>query len=99
MNATELLGLLIRINRIFDAVACTWTGEAKQYAIELEAWSERHDWDSTPDLIELRRAIAIAGDRSLSWERRCIPLSNAMAPLETRLRHAIVELAQANSRH
>lgn len=85
MTAGEALQLLIRINRIFDAIACTWTGEAKRCVYDLVEWSERHDWSTTPDLLPLKDAIANVADTSLSWDRRCIPLSNALAPLEIRL--------------
>lgn len=83
--ASESLQLLIRINRVFDAVACTWTGEAKRCVHELARWSEHHEWATTPDLLPLKDAIDNAADSSLPWDRRCIPLSNALAPLETRL--------------
>jgi len=92
MTASELLELLIKINRVFDAVACTWTGEAKFCVFQLVQWSAQHDWSRTPDLLPLKEAIAKADDRSQSWDRRCIPLSNSMAALETRLEDAIVGL-------
>jgi len=85
MNTGEALQLLIRVNRVFDAIACTWTGEAKRCVFELVQWSEHHDWATTPDLFPLKEAISIAADTSLPWDRRCIPLSNALAPLENRL--------------
>jgi hypothetical protein len=95
MTATQMLELLIRINRVLDAVACTWTGEAKTCVLELVRWSEAHDWNSTPDLLPLKEAIEKAADRSETWDRRCIPLSNAMAPLETRLKNAVAGFEQA----
>lgn len=85
MNASEALQLLIRINRVFDAVACTWTGEAKRCVRVLSEWSDEHDWLTTPDLLPLKDAIANAGDASMPWDQRCIRLSNAMTPLELRL--------------
>lgn len=85
MKPSEALQLLIRINRVFDAVACTWTGEAKRCIGELTEWSKGHDWATTPDLLPIKAAIAEANDRSLPWDQRCIPLSNALAPLEKRL--------------
>lgn len=75
MNVRETYALLIRIDRIFDAVACTWTGEAKGYRAELVAWSNAHDGSITPDLWPLKDAIDRASDRSEPWDRRCQLLS------------------------
>ena len=85
MNVRETYALLIRIDRIFDAVACTWTGEAKGYLAELVAWSNAHDWSTTPDLLPLKDAIDRASDRSEPWDRRCQLLSSHSSLVEQRL--------------
>jgi hypothetical protein len=85
MNAKEALQLLIRINRVFDAVSCTWTGEARGYLAELVAWSARHDWSTTPDLLPLKQAIEHASDASEPWGRRCQLLSSHSCLVERRL--------------
>lgn len=66
MTASEALQLLIRINRILDASACTWTGEAKAYVFELDQWSKAHDWASTPDLLPLREAIEVVAGKDFT---------------------------------
>lgn len=51
MNARETYQLLIRIQRVLDAVACTWAGAMKQAnnsslveqrLIDLMGWSEQN---------------------------------------------------------
>jgi len=85
MNVRETYDLLIRINRIFDAVSCTWTGEARGYLGELVQWSATHDWSTTPDLLPLQQAIERTNDRSEPWDRRCQLLSSHSSLVEVRL--------------
>lgn len=85
MNARETYDLLIRINRVFDAVSCTWTGDARGYVAQLAEWSATHEWTTTPDLLPLKDAIQLANDRSEPWERRCHFLSSHSCLVETRL--------------
>ena len=65
MNVRETYALLIRIDRIFDAVACTWTGEAKGYRAELVAWSNAHDG-----------SITVNADRNLTHFAWLSPIEN-----------------------
>lgn len=47
MNARETYQLLIRIQRVFDAVSCPWTGEAKGH---LADHSKRRSTEPTTGL-------------------------------------------------
>jgi hypothetical protein len=85
MNVRESYQLLIRIQRVFDAVSCTWTGEARGYLSELVAWSASHDWSTTPDLLPLKQAIERASSSSEPWDRRCQFLSSHSSLVEQRL--------------
>jgi len=85
VNVRQTYELLVRINRVFDAVSCSWTGEGRSYVAELVQWSASHDWSTTPDLLPLKDAIERANNLSEPWERRCHFLSSHSCLVETRL--------------
>lgn len=87
--SAALLRLLIAVQRVMDAVSCTYTGEARGYASELRELAQSLALDRLDDLRPLAEAIRSTADFELSWEQRCQRLSSATSALEVRLARAI----------
>jgi hypothetical protein len=88
----QRLELLIAVNRVFDAVSCTFTGEARGYAADLRSLASRLAIGTDPALADLAEAIAGVENTELPWEQRCQRLSRSLCPLEKQLKDAIAAL-------
>jgi hypothetical protein len=88
----QRLELLIAVNRVFDAVSCTFTGEARGYAADLRALASRLAIGTDPALADLAEAIAGVENTELPWEQRCQRLSRSLCPLESQLKDVIAAL-------
>lgn len=85
----ECLDLLIAVNRVMDAVSCSYTGEARRCAIELREMASALDLFRDPSFAELATAIEQATDSSFEWSQRCQRLSETVGVIEALLKDAV----------
>lgn len=84
-SPAESLQLYVQVCRIFDAVSCTYTGDAKSEVYGMLGWLKKVGPRDDPELQPLLDAIEHSWKSYTPWESRCQLLSQTIQPLETRV--------------
>ena len=85
LTSEQAIELYIRVCRIYEAVSCTYTGEARYEVFETLQWIAKVNAKRDEKVRLLILAIEKAGSSGEAWERRCMRISEPLTTLAARL--------------